>query len=158
MTGRSILTSLRHLLRQTHSDWPVFGIAVNLGTISSTTNPVVWGLGVVRNPVTQYPTDPGVRRPYFFSDLQIRGKGITDAIDSFLQDYDSAVKRADALDAQILADATMAAPKSNGQYYQLLSFVVRQVMAAIEFTVLDDGTQTGLANVKAFMRNTGRDR
>jgi hypothetical protein len=129
-----------------------------LGTITSTKNPIVWGLGVVRDTITQYPTDTGIRRPYFFSNSQLRGKGILDIIDLFLQDYDNAVKRADALDAQILDDVTVASPNDKAQYYQLISLVARQVMAGIDFTFLDDGTDTGRANVKAFMRNTGSDR
>ncbi|KAF5343720.1 hypothetical protein D9758_016510 [Tetrapyrgos nigripes] len=136
----------------THASNSDFILTVNLGTISSTTKPVVWGLGVVRDPITQYPTEDATRRPYFLSG----GKGIIDVIDFFLQDYDNAVKRADALDSQILADATAASPNNNS-YYHLLSLVARQVMAGIDFTFLDK-TETGLANVKAFMKNTGWDR
>jgi hypothetical protein len=120
----------------------------------------VWGLGVFRDPVTKYATEFGTRRPYFLSDSQFRGKPITNVIDSFLQDYDSAVKRADALDSRILADANAASPNNiDGlQYYQLLSLITRQVTAGIDFTFLEDGTETGKANIKAFMRNTGIDR
>lgn len=34
----------------------VMGLAVDLGSITSTSSPVVWGLGLVRDPVIQYAT------------------------------------------------------------------------------------------------------
>ena len=53
-----------------HSPFFVFAIAVDLGTITSTTDPVTWAAGYVRDPSVQYTTGSGEtqnRRPYFFS-------------------------------------------------------------------------------------------
>lgn len=55
-----------------YSDWPVFGISVDLGTITSTSSPIVWGLGLIRDPCIQYETASGnieQRSSYFWSNF-----------------------------------------------------------------------------------------
>ena len=53
----------------------VFAISVDLGQISSTSSPVTWAVGYVRDPVVQYTTFTGStqnRRPYYatqYSDI-----------------------------------------------------------------------------------------
>ncbi|KAF5335226.1 hypothetical protein D9758_014769 [Tetrapyrgos nigripes] len=147
--------------RPINQNFVVFGIAVSLGSITSTSRPVVWGLGLVRDNVTNYPTASGDsvnRRPYFFSDPQFSSGNIQDVIDSFLLDYSNAVSRADALDAKIRNDATALSPNDSGQYYNLVAMAARQAMAGTEITFASD--QDGGTNgtdVKSFMRNTGVD-
>ena len=46
----------------------MFALAVDLGTIQSTSSPVTWAIGYVRDPVVPYTTPSGateVRRPYW---------------------------------------------------------------------------------------------
>ncbi len=53
----------------------MFAIAVDLGSIQSTSSPVTWAIGYVRDPVVQYKTSSGAtedRRPYWttrYSDI-----------------------------------------------------------------------------------------
>ncbi|KAK7461365.1 hypothetical protein VKT23_008542 [Stygiomarasmius scandens] len=147
--------------RPINQNFIVFGISVDLGTITSTSEPVVWGLGLVRDPITTYPSASGSSlnsyRPYFFSDPQFANKQVEDVIDSFLQDYDNAAQRADALDKRILTDASAASPGESQQYYNLLAMAARQAVA-VDLTfasVEQDGENR--TDIKAFMRNTGAD-
>ncbi len=48
----------------------VFALALDLGNITSTSEPVVWSLGVIRNPVVSYTTGTGqseTRVPYYLA-------------------------------------------------------------------------------------------
>ncbi|KAK7438891.1 hypothetical protein VKT23_017817 [Stygiomarasmius scandens] len=147
--------------RPINQSFVVFGISVDLGTITSTSGPVVWGLGLVRDPIINYPSASGASldsyRPYFFSDSQFSGKQIEDVVDSFLKDYDLAAQRAADLDKKILADSSVVFPEGNGQYHNLLAMAARQAVA-IDFTfanVEQDGKNR--VDIKAFMKNTGFD-
>ena len=51
------------------SNWPVFGIEMDFGSVSSTPAPAVWTLGMVRDPAVQY-TNNGqneLRSSYYIS-------------------------------------------------------------------------------------------
>ena len=51
-------------------DWPVFGIAVDFGSVVNTTVSPVWAIGIVRNPVVQYTGTNGQiqnRSSYYWS-------------------------------------------------------------------------------------------
>ena len=51
-----------------NSEYPVFGLAINLGSITSTQSPLVWAVGYVRDPSIQYMTPAGstqLRSPYY---------------------------------------------------------------------------------------------
>ena len=51
-----------------HRNYTVFGLAVDLGTIQSTSSPVTWSIGYVRDPAITYTTATGAlqqRRPYY---------------------------------------------------------------------------------------------
>lgn len=62
VNNRGIFTNTSQLTNTTDPNfravsvsWPVFGIAVDVGSVGSTpTSPVVWGLGVVRNNSVEY--------------------------------------------------------------------------------------------------------
>jgi len=54
--------------RAISDDFPVFGISVDLGSIQSTTSPIVWAVGYVRDPSINYTTGKGetqLRSPYY---------------------------------------------------------------------------------------------
>ena len=56
-----------------YRNWSVFGLAVDLGTIQSTTSPVTWSIGLVRDPSISYTTPNGTvqqRRPYYVTQYQ----------------------------------------------------------------------------------------
>lgn len=49
----------------------MFSLALDLGNITSTSEPIVWSVGVVRNPVVSYTTGSGqsqTRVPYFLAE------------------------------------------------------------------------------------------
>ncbi|THV03669.1 hypothetical protein K435DRAFT_650779 [Dendrothele bispora CBS 962.96] len=140
--------------RAINNKFVVFGIAVNLGRIVSTSQPVVWGLGLFRDPITTYGSDSESRRPYFFSDPQFAGKSVQDVVEFSLEDYSTAVQRANQLDDKIQADSKELSLGDGGQYYNLVAMAARQA-AAIDITCQDNGTNG--TDIKAFLRNTGFD-
>ncbi|KAJ7585371.1 hypothetical protein C8J56DRAFT_946578 [Mycena floridula] len=137
--------------RAISEDFPVFGLSVDLGTISATASPVVWAIGVVRDPVIQFATD--------FAGLQSRSSffwtqfhDISAVIDSFLADFPDALNRAVAFDQRVM----QAADQVSLDYADLVSLVARQTLAGVDWTV--SRTSNGdwdLSDVKAFMRDTG---
>ncbi|THU81541.1 hypothetical protein K435DRAFT_693318 [Dendrothele bispora CBS 962.96] len=132
----------------------VFGIAVNLGRITSTSQPVVWGLGLFRDPITTYGSGSESRQPCFFSDPQFAGKSVQDVVEFSLKDYSTAVQRANQLDGKIQADSKEVSSGDEEQYYNLVAMAARQA-AVIDITCQDNGTDG--TDIKAFMRNTGFD-
>ncbi len=69
-----------------------------------------------------------------------------------MADYPAAHDRAVAFDQKLMADAGKISP----QYVDIVSLVARQVMAAIDITVLSGSSSTpGAADVKAFMKDIG---
>lgn len=55
------------------SDYPVFGISLDLGNIIATESPVVWSVGYVRDPAIQYMSSMGdsqFRSPYFVTQYE----------------------------------------------------------------------------------------
>ncbi|TFK92712.1 hypothetical protein K466DRAFT_581623 [Polyporus arcularius HHB13444] len=131
--------------------WIVYAIAVDLGMVQSTSSPVTWALGYVRDPVAPYTTPSGmteIRRPYWTT----RYSDVSSLIDAFVADYPAALDRAVALDERILADAAKISP----QYGDLVSLVARQVMGALDITVLGGpGNDGDVTDVKAFMKDIG---
>ena len=49
------------------SDWPVFPIAVDLGSVTSSAEPIVWVIGLVRDPSVSYTIGGQAKslRPYY---------------------------------------------------------------------------------------------
>ncbi|KAM5534566.1 hypothetical protein V8D89_011770 [Ganoderma adspersum] len=136
--------------------FPVFALAVDLGTIKSTNDtPITWSVGYVRDPSIKYTTVTTAteqRRSYYVTQYA----DIDDAIDAFTGDYAGAFGRAVALDQKIMS----AAAKISPQYSDIVSLATRQTMAALDITVGTDlGTVTLLpGDVKIFMKNLGSGR
>ncbi|KAJ7585364.1 hypothetical protein C8J56DRAFT_788320 [Mycena floridula] len=132
----------------------VFGLSVDLGTISATTSSVVWALGLVRDPVIEFGTDfEGLqnRSSFFWTQYS----SISAAIDSFLADFPNALQRAVALDQQIMG----AAQQLSSDYVDLVSLAARQTIAGTDFTVSKTANGSwNMTDVKAFMRDTGESR
>ncbi|KZT12529.1 DUF1793-domain-containing protein [Laetiporus sulphureus 93-53] len=121
--------------RAVSDDWPVFALAHDLGNISSATDPIVYVVGHARDPAIQYIIADDVmqyRSSYFWSNYPTAISAIT----TFITDYSNALTRANALDAQIQADAESI----SSTYAGLVALSVRQAFGAIEFTVSKDSS------------------
>ncbi|KIK65872.1 hypothetical protein GYMLUDRAFT_218622 [Collybiopsis luxurians FD-317 M1] len=129
---------------------PVFAFSQDLGTITSTSSPVVWGIGLVRGPDIVYTTTTGNqnRQPYFFT----KYSDVPTAMSDFMSDASNALQRAIALDNQIISDAQGI----SSDYADLVSLASRQAMAGMEITVGSDSNgQVNKSDVLIFMKDTG---
>jgi hypothetical protein len=115
--------------RAISNNWPVFGFAHNLGTVSAASAPVLFSVGHVRDPALQYETKSGLqnRSSYFWS----KYSSVLTLISDFLTDYPSALSRANTLDAQVQSDAG----KISTNYAALAALSLRQAMGATEITI-----------------------
>ncbi|THH26639.1 hypothetical protein EUX98_g7550 [Antrodiella citrinella] len=125
-----LLNSQDTQFRAVSDKWPVFAFASDLGSVSTSSTPVVFALGHVRDPAIQYITSDGPlqeRSLYFWTQFSTIG----DAIASFLGDYTNALARANAIDNQISTDARNVSL----DYAELASLSLRQAFAGSEVTV-----------------------
>ncbi|EPT04923.1 hypothetical protein FOMPIDRAFT_1057715 [Fomitopsis schrenkii] len=134
-------------------DWPVFALAVDLGSISSTSSPVVWAVGYVRDPALNYTTPTGYaqpRHPYYRTQYD----NAEDMLNAFLTDFDDAQKRSTQLDQQLIQNATEAGGSAN--YSDLVSLAARQVFGAIDITVAEDENgHWNTSDAMIFMKSIG---
>ncbi|KIK51199.1 hypothetical protein GYMLUDRAFT_181751 [Collybiopsis luxurians FD-317 M1] len=105
-------------------NWPIFAFSQDLGNISSTSLPVVWALGLVRDPDISYASTATTRNqprcPYFFTKYPevatavclspVMIKAFTYSLSllqlsNFMNDLSNALQCAITLDNQILVDA-----------------------------------------------------
>ncbi|KAJ7154108.1 DUF1793-domain-containing protein [Mycena filopes] len=139
--------------RAINNNWPVFGLAHDLGAITTLTTPVVFSVGHIRDPALEYIVAGGEtqsRNLYFLSEFS----NTADVIEAFLADYVDALERAHALDAKIQADAS----KISSDYAGVVALSVRQSLSATEITV--SKTSTGAWNVSdvlVFMKEISSD-
>ncbi|KAK7045344.1 hypothetical protein VNI00_007593 [Paramarasmius palmivorus] len=110
---------------------PVFAFANDLGTISATSQPVLWAIGYARAPVVRY-TNSEELQPYWTT----KYSRIDDAIQAFLNDFPSAKARAESLDDRILSEARTVSP----DYADLVSLSARQTFGGVETTVSPSGS------------------
>ncbi|EIN10412.1 DUF1793-domain-containing protein [Punctularia strigosozonata HHB-11173 SS5] len=117
--------------RAVSDDWPVFAFAKNLGTVSSTsTAPVVFSVGHVRDPAIEYIVAGGAlqnRSLFFWSHFST----VASAISSFLGDYSAALSRAQTLDAKIQSDGSAI----SADYASIVALSTRQALGATEITL-----------------------
>ncbi|KAH9935633.1 uncharacterized protein B0H18DRAFT_1082345 [Fomitopsis serialis] len=115
-------------------NYPVFGLAVDLGNIQSTQSPVVWSVGYVRDPSIQYTTGSGTvqnRSPYYVTQY------------SSVED----MTRSTQLDNEITQNAT----NISSEYSDLVSLAARQTFGAIDIT-------WNTSDVMIFMKDMGTSR
>ncbi|KAJ3479292.1 hypothetical protein NLI96_g9165 [Meripilus lineatus] len=108
----------------------VFSSAFDLGTIPATQSPVVWALGLVRNPNGSYSLGSGqsqIRYPYFASE----SNNMDIIINNVLADFSNALSRAIELDKKLLTDASAI----SDHYANLVSLSVRQTIGSTELTI-----------------------
>ncbi|KAL1944830.1 hypothetical protein VTO73DRAFT_2450 [Trametes versicolor] len=130
----------------------VFGIAVDLGRIKSTQEPVTWAVGYVRDPSIAYTAPDGtVRRlrPYFVTKYD---SNIGAAIDDFTVGYSDALKRAVAFDDAVVANTSTV----SAHYTDLASISARQTLSTLDITVStgSDGN-INASDVRIFMKDIG---
>ncbi|KAK7685151.1 hypothetical protein QCA50_011514 [Cerrena zonata] len=140
---------------QMGNPWPVFTVVQSLGNISATTSPVVFVLGIYRNPsilltttTSTGKTQSQTRAPLFAASLG----SISDVIDAFLSDFPDAKSRADDMDSLILN----AAGNISEPYKDLVSLAARQTMGSTELTIANgtDG-KWNMSDIKMFMKDVG---
>ncbi|KAF8168518.1 hypothetical protein B0H34DRAFT_62865 [Crassisporium funariophilum] len=141
--------------RAINDGWPVVVLVSDLGTISRTASPVVFALGLVRDPVIRYVRDGGIetRRSYFWTKYPL----IDQAIDAFLADFPGAMSRAIALDNKIMTEAASISP----QYADLAAVSLRQTMGSIEITAsrtMAGDTEWNMTDIMVFMKDVGNSR
>ncbi|KIK52995.1 hypothetical protein GYMLUDRAFT_250707 [Collybiopsis luxurians FD-317 M1] len=139
--------------RKIEDRWPVLALSHDLGIISSTSSPVVWGIGLVRNGDIDDTTTAGrqTRHPYFLT----KYSDVPTAMSNFMNDASNALQRAIVLDSRIISDANQISPN----YADLVSLASRQVVAGMEITVGSDSNgQLNKSDILIFMKDIGNSR
>ena len=146
-----------------YSHWPVFPISVNLGNVDSSTEPIVWVVGFVRDPSISYTTDNQIAhlRPYYTTQYSAVESAVCVTIyssfctltrvqlEAFLLDFNNSLSRAEVLDAQMREDAARVSP--DGKLFDMLSLATRQVFGSLEVTAPQgEGNET-----RIFMKDMG---
>ncbi|KIK53996.1 hypothetical protein GYMLUDRAFT_178075 [Collybiopsis luxurians FD-317 M1] len=132
--------------RAINDQFPVLAFSTDLGNITSTSSPVVWGIGLVRNPTIIYRNQ--TRRPYFFT----RYPDVQNAMSDFISNASDARQRALKLDTKIISDSSKISPDYTG----LVSLASRQVMAGLDITIgLDSNGQVNTSDILIFMKDIG---
>ncbi|KAG7096816.1 hypothetical protein E1B28_004225 [Marasmius oreades] len=137
--------------RAISNNWPVFGLAHDLGSVTS--GSVLFTVGHVRDPAIQYIVKGGAlqdRSLFFWSRFSTTG----DLITSFINDFSGALSRANAFDSKVNNDAT----KISADYASIVSLSIRQSLGSIEITIAknsDGSWNTG--DVIVFMKEISSD-
>ncbi|KAF8883844.1 hypothetical protein BD779DRAFT_813306 [Infundibulicybe gibba] len=133
------------------SNWPVFALSMDLGSVSEISTPVVWALGLVRDPTISYGLGDGSiqsRSSFFWTQYSTIG----DAIGAFVEDFPNARQRAIELDQKITTDALSI---SQG-YADLVSLSARQTMGGIDITTSKGSdNQWNASDTMIFMKSVG---
>ncbi|KAJ3489039.1 hypothetical protein NLI96_g2399 [Meripilus lineatus] len=124
-----------------NNPFQVFAHSIDLGRIMRTQSPVVWSLGVVRNPVASFRSE--TLSPYFATEFN----HLNLAIDTFVGDFARASQRATDLDNKIINDASSISQR----YTDLVSFAARQTMGGTDLTI----SSLTSSDVKMLMKDVG---
>ncbi|KAF8885602.1 DUF1793-domain-containing protein [Infundibulicybe gibba] len=150
-TGGKLSNTQGMNFRAINKDWPVFSLSVDFGNISAISTPVVWALGVVRNPVIRYGFGDGStqqRSSFFWTQYNTIG----DAIGAFVKDFPNALQRAVELDQKITSDALSISQ----DYADLVSLSVRQTVGSIDITTSrEPNGQWNTSDIMMFMKSVG---
>ncbi|KLO10459.1 DUF1793-domain-containing protein [Schizopora paradoxa] len=129
----------------------VWGISADLGQVINTTSPVVWAVGVMRDPAIQFTMlsgDVQLRNSYY----RMNFTTAHDMASFFLDDFENTLNKSTELDLQIMNDTA----NISTEYYDLLTLVSRQAMSALEITVAkDDDGNFNSSDIMAFLKNMG---
>ncbi|KAJ4001761.1 hypothetical protein F5050DRAFT_1721221 [Lentinula boryana] len=139
--------------RAVSNDWPVFGLAHNLGSVGSTASaPVVYSVGHIRDPALEYVVVGGTqaRSVYFWSEYSTPA----DVISEFLGDYNAALTRANTFDAKVQSDASAIST----EYAGIVALSVRQSLGANEITISKESSGAwNTSDVLVFLKEISSD-
>ncbi|KAI0645913.1 DUF1793-domain-containing protein [Trametes meyenii] len=130
----------------------VYAITTDLGQISSTSEPIAWAIGYVRNPTIAYTAPNGATQelaPYFVTKY---GNDIGQAIDAVTSSFGDVLQRAVAFDQAIIGNASQV----SSHYADLVSLAARQAFGSLDITVStgSDG-KPNASDVRIFMKDIG---
>ncbi|KIY63177.1 hypothetical protein CYLTODRAFT_494112 [Cylindrobasidium torrendii FP15055 ss-10] len=106
-------------------DTPSFAFARDLGDVSSTSDAVVWALGLTRDPLVSFQTYE--RRPHY----AMKYPDVSQAMTAFLSGFGDAKNRAIYLDNSLMK----AARSVSNEYADLVAIGARITLGAIDFTI-----------------------
>ncbi|KAJ7283979.1 DUF1793-domain-containing protein [Mycena rebaudengoi] len=138
--------------RAINNNWPVFGLAHDLGSVTRASAPVVFSVGHIRDPAISYIVAGGgfqSRSLYFFSQFPTSAS----VISSFLCDYSAALSRANTFDAKVQTDAG----RISANYVGVVALSIRQAFAAMELTISKNGNTFNTSDVILFMKEISSD-
>ncbi|KAF7355439.1 DUF1793-domain-containing protein [Mycena sanguinolenta] len=153
VTNGKLTNTLDTNFRAIEDDWPVFGFAHDLGTVTTVSTPVVFSVGHIRDPALEYIIAGGAlenRNLYYMSEFSTSAAVIAE----FLGDYSAALTRANRFDAQVQTDAS----KISADYAAIVALSIRQALGAVEITL--SKTSTGAFNTSdiiVFMKEISSD-
>ncbi|KAL1665470.1 hypothetical protein GGF50DRAFT_114109 [Schizophyllum commune] len=148
--GNSANLTYRPIQNPNDCQWPVFAIAYDLGTVTDESSEVIWGIGVARDRIAEAQTGSSPQEDRYHYYLSHYGSS-SEAFEDFLQSYDNASARADALDRKIMS----AALNESAEYADLIALGTRQVLAAFEVTISKGADGYNVSDVQAFMKDSG---
>ncbi|GAV98948.1 DUF1793-domain-containing protein [Lentinula edodes] len=139
--------------RAVSNDWPVFGLAHNLGSVGSTeSSPVIYSVGHIRDPALEYVVVGGTqaRSLYFWSEYSTPAAVISE----FLGDYSAALTRATTFDAKVQSDASAIST----EYAGIVALSVRQSLGANEITISKESSGAwNTSDVMVFLKEISSD-
>ncbi|KAK0206362.1 DUF1793-domain-containing protein, partial [Desarmillaria ectypa] len=116
--------------RAVSNNWPVFALASDLGSVSSSTGPLVFAIGHIRDPAISYIVANNGRQDrnlYFWSQYP----DAVSLIEAFLQGYRDALSQASNFDSQVESDASAISE----DYAGIVALSIRQAMGSMEVTI-----------------------
>ncbi|KAI1081380.1 glutaminase A [Whalleya microplaca] len=119
--------------RAVNDNWPVFGLANNLGSVGAASVSTLYSIGITQDNAinllgkeSNLTTYPSLWKSYFGSDVE--------AMTWFYNDYEDASNLATNLDNQVASDSVAA---GGSDYLSITSLSVRQTFGALQFTGTD---------------------
>ncbi|KAF8508112.1 hypothetical protein JB92DRAFT_3121204 [Gautieria morchelliformis] len=151
-TGSGQLTNTSDTnFRPVSQNFPVFALSTDLGMVANSNGPVVFALGLIRDPAIQSLSDTGQpesRSLYFWTEFSTA----IDAMAQFISDFSRAASAANSFDSNI-RNAAMAV---SSDYADLVDLSTRQVYGMIEITVGKDANGNwNTSDIQAFMNDAG---
>lgn len=160
--------------------WPVLAYALDLGNITETANTLVFGIGLIRDPVLSYRiaektenlshlwysrwSDIGSAASVSQGFLSSSLTKTCVKVDDFLASYPSASSRANAFDDAIQLSVSSIASQLNmststaAKLVDLHILNLRQTVGSLEFTTSNPGKSLTLDDVRVFMKDVGYSR
>ncbi|KAF8516355.1 hypothetical protein JB92DRAFT_3114212 [Gautieria morchelliformis] len=131
--------------------FPLFAISSDLGMVASSSSPVVFALGLIRDPAIRTTSVTGQsedRSLYFWTEFP----SAFDAMNHFISDFPRAASAANSFDSNI----RNAAVAVSSDYADLVDLATRQAFGMVEITVGKDAIGNwNTSDVQAFMADIG---